>query len=156
MVVPDIEAYDGFYKRLIAKIDIADVSTTFAMEQIKFTTQMPLQLPQPDPKEKAGELGGTREPPIQKASRASCVSSVRSFTASLPIQRAVRSSDGGKPLRQRQRRAGAADCERLPIWRSAQLTAFLTKFRGSPAWLLDQPQKREQLRIRAPSWPKTA
>ena len=42
VVVPDIEAYDGFYKRLIAKIDISDVSTSFAMEQIKYTTQMPL------------------------------------------------------------------------------------------------------------------
>lgn len=43
VVVPDIEAYDAFYKRLIAKIDIADVSTTFAMEQIKYTTALPLQ-----------------------------------------------------------------------------------------------------------------
>jgi Lrp/AsnC family transcriptional regulator len=43
VVVPDIEAYDAFYKRLIAKIEIADVSTSFAMEQIKYTTAMPLQ-----------------------------------------------------------------------------------------------------------------
>jgi len=42
VVVPDIAAYDGFYKRLIALIDIADVSTTFAMEQIKYTTALPL------------------------------------------------------------------------------------------------------------------
>ena len=42
VAVPDIEAYDAFYKRLIAKIDISDVSTTFAMEQIKSTTQLPL------------------------------------------------------------------------------------------------------------------
>jgi Lrp/AsnC family transcriptional regulator, cysteine-sensing transcriptional activator len=42
VVVPDIGAYDGFYKRLIAKIDISDVSTTFAMEQIKYTTELPL------------------------------------------------------------------------------------------------------------------
>ena len=42
VVVPDIEAYDAFYKRLIAKIDISDVSTTFAMEQIKYTTALPL------------------------------------------------------------------------------------------------------------------
>jgi Lrp/AsnC family transcriptional regulator len=42
VVVPDIEAYDAFYKRLIAKIDISDVSTTFAMEQIKYTTTLPL------------------------------------------------------------------------------------------------------------------
>jgi Lrp/AsnC family transcriptional regulator len=42
VVVPDIEAYDVFYKKLISKIEIADVSTTFAMEQIKYTTALPL------------------------------------------------------------------------------------------------------------------
>jgi Lrp/AsnC family transcriptional regulator len=42
VVVPDIEAYDAFYKRLIAKIEISDVSTSFAMEQIKYTTALPL------------------------------------------------------------------------------------------------------------------
>jgi len=42
VVVPDIDAYDNFYKRLIARINIADVSTTFAMEQIKHTTALPL------------------------------------------------------------------------------------------------------------------
>ena len=42
VVVPDIDAFDGFYKRLIAKIDIAYVSTAFAMEQIKYTTELPL------------------------------------------------------------------------------------------------------------------
>ncbi len=42
VVVPDIAAYDAFYKRLIAKIEIRDVSSVFAMEQIKFTTEMPL------------------------------------------------------------------------------------------------------------------
>ena len=42
VVVPDIAAYDAFYKRLIAKIEIRDVSSAFAMEQIKNTTQLPL------------------------------------------------------------------------------------------------------------------
>lgn len=42
VVVPDIAAYDIFYKKLIEKIKISDVSTTFAMEQIKFTTELPL------------------------------------------------------------------------------------------------------------------
>lgn len=42
VVVPDIAAYDAFYKRLIEDIDIADVSSSFAMEQIKYTTAMPL------------------------------------------------------------------------------------------------------------------
>lgn len=42
VVVPDIAAYDAFYKKLIAKIDIRDVSSSFAMEQIKYTTELPL------------------------------------------------------------------------------------------------------------------
>ncbi len=42
VVVPDIAAYDAFYKRMIARIEIRDVSSSFAMEQIKFTTEMPL------------------------------------------------------------------------------------------------------------------
>jgi len=41
-VLPDIEAYDGLYKRLIAQVDIEDVSSMFAMEQIKSTTELPL------------------------------------------------------------------------------------------------------------------
>jgi len=43
VVVPDIEAYDKFYQRLIAKVDIMDVSSSFAMEQIKYTTKLPLE-----------------------------------------------------------------------------------------------------------------
>ena len=42
IVVPDIAAYDDFYKRLVAEIDIEDVSSVFAMERIKDTTEMPL------------------------------------------------------------------------------------------------------------------
>lgn len=42
VVVPDIAQYDAFYKRLIAKIELSDVSSAFAMEQIKFTTALPL------------------------------------------------------------------------------------------------------------------
>ena len=43
VVVPDIAAYDDFYKRLIARIEISKVSSAFAMEQIKYTTELPLQ-----------------------------------------------------------------------------------------------------------------
>ncbi len=43
VVVPDIAAYDAVYKRLITKIDIRDVSSAFAMEQIKYTTELPLE-----------------------------------------------------------------------------------------------------------------
>lgn len=42
VVVPDITAYDQFYKRLIEKVDIQDVSSSFAMEQIKYTTALPV------------------------------------------------------------------------------------------------------------------
>lgn len=42
VVVPDIAAYDAFYKRLIEKIEIRDVSSSFAMEQIKYSTELPL------------------------------------------------------------------------------------------------------------------
>lgn len=42
VVVPDIEGYDAFYKKLIATTDLKDVSSTFAMEQIKYTTALPL------------------------------------------------------------------------------------------------------------------
>ncbi len=42
VVVPDITAYDGFYKRLIRAVDLSDVSTSFAMERIKYTTELPL------------------------------------------------------------------------------------------------------------------
>ena len=43
VVVPDIAAYDAFYKRLIDRVDdMADISSTFAMERIKYTTALPL------------------------------------------------------------------------------------------------------------------
>ncbi len=42
VVVPDIDAYDAFYKKLVANIEIEDVSSTFAMERIKDTTILPL------------------------------------------------------------------------------------------------------------------
>ncbi|MEE2775159.1 MAG: Lrp/AsnC family transcriptional regulator [Acidobacteriota bacterium] len=42
VVVPDIAAYDEVYKKLIERVDLLDVSSSFAMEQIKFTTALPL------------------------------------------------------------------------------------------------------------------
>lgn len=42
VVVADIPAFDAFYKRLIAAVDLSDVSSSFAMEEIKFTTALPL------------------------------------------------------------------------------------------------------------------
>ena len=41
-VVPDIAGYDRLYKRLIAKIPLTDVSSSFVMEKIKETTALPL------------------------------------------------------------------------------------------------------------------
>jgi len=41
-VIPDVAAYDSLYKRLIAKITLADVSSSFVMEEIKATTVLPL------------------------------------------------------------------------------------------------------------------
>lgn len=44
VVVPDIESYDAFYKQLIERIELTNVSSSFAMEQIKFTTALPLTM----------------------------------------------------------------------------------------------------------------
>ena len=43
VLVKDIAAYDRFYRRLIAIAPLCDVSSSFAMEQIKFTTAVPVQ-----------------------------------------------------------------------------------------------------------------
>jgi len=42
VLVRDIAAYDAFYKRLIASVPLSDVSSAFAMEQIKSTTAVPV------------------------------------------------------------------------------------------------------------------
>src|SRR5262245_56853916 len=41
-VIPDLAAYDGLYKRLIDKVPLADVSSSFVMEEMKATTALPL------------------------------------------------------------------------------------------------------------------
>ena len=43
VVVPNIAEFDSFYKRLISAADIHDVSSSFAMERLKYTTALPLQ-----------------------------------------------------------------------------------------------------------------
>ena len=43
VVVPDIAAYDRFYKELISEVKLTDVSSSFAMEEIKYTTALPLE-----------------------------------------------------------------------------------------------------------------
>lgn len=42
VVVPDIAAYDRVYKRLTAGTNLHDVSSSFAMEELKLTTSLPL------------------------------------------------------------------------------------------------------------------
>ena len=42
VVVPSIAAYDEVYKRLIKTADLYDVTSSFAMETIKYTTALPL------------------------------------------------------------------------------------------------------------------
>jgi Lrp/AsnC family transcriptional regulator len=41
IVVPDIAAYDGVYKRMIEKLEFSDISSSFTMEELKFTTALP-------------------------------------------------------------------------------------------------------------------
>lgn len=43
IVVPDIDAYDIVYKRLIGAVEFQDVSASFVLETIKSTTALPLQ-----------------------------------------------------------------------------------------------------------------
>lgn len=40
--VPDVAAYDRLYQRLIARVDMTDVSASFVMEELKDTHELPL------------------------------------------------------------------------------------------------------------------
>ncbi len=42
VLVPSIGKFDEFYKKLTDKIDLSDVTTSFAMEEIKQTSNLPL------------------------------------------------------------------------------------------------------------------
>mgnify|MGYP001285801471 CR=1 FL=1 len=42
VVVSDIAAYDEFYQRLIEQVELSDVSSSFSMEELKYTTALPL------------------------------------------------------------------------------------------------------------------
>ena len=42
IVVPDIDSYDAVYKRLIKNAALSGVSSSFAMEEIKHTTAIPV------------------------------------------------------------------------------------------------------------------
>ena len=40
--VKNMAAYDTFYKKLISDVSLKDVSSSFAMEEIKYTTTLPI------------------------------------------------------------------------------------------------------------------
>ena len=42
IVIPDVKAYDAVYNQLIRAVEIYDVTTSFAMEQLKYSTKLPL------------------------------------------------------------------------------------------------------------------
>lgn len=42
VLVQDINGFDAVYKRMIEKVDFSDVSSSFSMEEFKFTTAIPL------------------------------------------------------------------------------------------------------------------
>lgn len=42
VVVPDMQSYDSFYKKLIATVPLKNVTSRFAMERIKSTTALPI------------------------------------------------------------------------------------------------------------------
>lgn len=42
VIVADMQRFDHFYKRLIKNMPMGDVTSSFAMEQIKYTTALPL------------------------------------------------------------------------------------------------------------------
>lgn len=49
VLVKDMEAYDQFYKRLIKRVALSDVSSTFVIEEIKYSTAVPLEVASPLP-----------------------------------------------------------------------------------------------------------
>ena len=42
-IVPDMYSYDELYKEMISKVDLYDVSSSFSMETIKYTTSLPIK-----------------------------------------------------------------------------------------------------------------
>ena len=44
IVVPDIQGYDTVYRKLIRAVELFDVSSSFAMERIKYSTALPVDV----------------------------------------------------------------------------------------------------------------
>jgi Lrp/AsnC family transcriptional regulator len=60
--VPNIAAYDDVYKRLIKTADLYDVTSSFAMETMKYTTALPLDYVETSSKE-------SKQKPARKRTR---------------------------------------------------------------------------------------
>ncbi len=43
IVVPDIQGYDSVYRKLIRAVELSDVSSSFAMERLKYSTALPVE-----------------------------------------------------------------------------------------------------------------
>ena len=44
VVVSNMDAYDGFYRKLISQVPLRNVTSRFVMERIKSTTALPIRL----------------------------------------------------------------------------------------------------------------
>ena len=42
--VPSVKGYDAFYQRLVARVPMSDVSASFVLEEIKETTELPIDV----------------------------------------------------------------------------------------------------------------
>lgn len=42
VITRDNQSYDAFYRRLIARVELSDVTSCFSMEQVKHITELPL------------------------------------------------------------------------------------------------------------------
>lgn len=69
VVVQDIKGYDAVYKRLIKACELHDVSSSFAMERIKYSTALPVGLSTAEADAGEGALSAVPPPRRSTASR---------------------------------------------------------------------------------------
>lgn len=43
LVVPNVDVYDAVYKQLISRLDFTDITSFISMEELKYTTSVPLK-----------------------------------------------------------------------------------------------------------------
>lgn len=43
LVVPNVDVYDSVYKQMISRLDFTDITSFISMEELKFTTSVPLK-----------------------------------------------------------------------------------------------------------------